>query len=69
MYAIRSYYAPIIPRVSGYVQKIYVKDNQYVKKGDTLFVIDNSDYLVRFEDAQAALLAAESNLEVSYNFV
>ncbi|MCO6176062.1 HlyD family secretion protein [Flavobacterium sp. NRK F10] len=57
--------SPIIPRVSGYVQKIYVKDNQYVKKGDTLFVIDNSDYLVRFEEAQAALLAAESNLEVS----
>lgn len=57
--------SPIIPRVGGYVQKIYVKDNQYVKKGDTLFVIDNSDYLVRFEEAQAALLAAENNLEVS----
>ena len=57
--------SPIIPRVGGYVQKIYVKDNQYVKKGDTLFVIDNSDYLVRFEEAQAGLLAAENNLEVS----
>lgn len=56
---------PIIPRVTGYIQKIYVKDNQFVKKGDTLFVIDNSDYTVRVEEAKAALLAAESSFEVS----
>ena len=30
---------PIIPRVSGYVDKVYVKDNDYVKKGDTLYSI------------------------------
>ncbi len=56
---------PIIPRVTGYIQKIYVKDNQFVKKGDTLFVIDNSDYTVKVEEAKAALLAAESSFEVS----
>lgn len=56
---------PIIPRVTGYIQKIYVKDNQFVKKGDTLFVIDNSDYIVKVEEAKAALLAAESSFEVS----
>ena len=31
---------PIIPRVSGYVDKVYVKDNDFVKTGDTLFTID-----------------------------
>lgn len=56
---------PIIPRVTGYVEKVYVKDNQFVKKGDTLFVIDNSDYKVKVEEAKAALLAAESSYEVS----
>lgn len=56
---------PIIPRVTGYINKIYVKDNQLVKKGDTLFVIDNSDYIVKVEEAKAALLAAESSYEVS----
>ncbi len=56
---------PIIPRVTGYIKKIYVKDNQFVKKGDTLFVIDNSDYIVKVEEAKAALLAAESSFEVS----
>ncbi|MBN9283803.1 MULTISPECIES: HlyD family secretion protein [unclassified Flavobacterium] len=56
---------PIIPRVSGYVAKVYVKDNDFVKKGDTLFVIDNKDYLVKVEEAKAALASAESSLEVS----
>ena len=27
---------PIIPRVMGYVTKVYIKDNDFVKKGDTL---------------------------------
>lgn len=56
---------PIIPRVGGYVQKVYVKDNDIVKKGDTLFVIDNSDYLVRLHEAEANLLAAENSFDVS----
>ena len=56
---------PIIPRVSGYITKVYVKDNDYVKKGDTLFVIDNKDYLVKVEEAKAALASAESSYEVS----
>ena len=41
---------PIIPKVSGYITKVYVTDNQMVKKGDTLFTIDNSDFLVKIED-------------------
>jgi membrane fusion protein (multidrug efflux system) len=56
---------PIIPRVTGFIEKIYIKDNQFVKKGDTLFVIDNSDYTVKVEEAKAALLAAQSSFEVS----
>lgn len=56
---------PIIPRVTGFIAKVNVKDNQFVKKGDTLFVIDNSDYKVKVEEAKAALLAAESTFEVS----
>ncbi|WP_348798943.1 HlyD family secretion protein [Flavobacterium adhaerens] len=52
---------PIIPRVSGYVSKVYVKDNDYVKKGDTLFTIDKRDYQLKIEEANATYLAAESN--------
>ncbi|AWG26795.1 HlyD family secretion protein [Flavobacterium kingsejongi] len=56
---------PIIPRVTGYVTKVYVKDNDFVKKGDTLFTIDDKDYQVKVEEANAALVAAQGNLEVS----
>lgn len=56
---------PIIPRVSGYITKVYVKDNQIVKKGDTLFTIDNRDYLVKVEEANAALAAAEGSYAAS----
>jgi len=56
---------PIIPRVTGYITKIYVKDNDFVKKGDTLFTIDNKDYIVKVEDAEAALVAAQGNYAAS----
>ena len=56
---------PIIPRVGGYITEVLVKDNNVVKKGDTLFVIDNSDYIVKLEEAKANLAAAESSYEVA----
>lgn len=57
--------SPIIPRVGGYLSKVYVKDNDLVKKGDTLFTVDQLDYLVKIQEAQANLLAAENSYEVS----
>jgi membrane fusion protein, multidrug efflux system len=56
---------PIIPRVSGYVSKVYIKDNDFVKKGDTLFTIDTRDFQLKIDEATANLAAAEGNFEVS----
>lgn len=56
---------PILPRVTGYVTKVYVKDNDFVKKGDTLFTIDDKDYVIRVEEAKAALAAAKGNFEAA----
>jgi len=56
---------PVIPRVPGYVKEIKVADNQYVKKGDTLMVLDDRDFVIKLEEAQAALAAAESNLQIA----
>lgn len=53
----------IIPRISGYVSEIKVKDNQQVNKGDTLVVLDNRDYQIKLEEAEAALTVAKSNLD------
>ncbi len=53
---------PILPRVSGPVLKVFVTDNQTVKKGDTLVTIDKSDYQQRVNAAEAALLAAQAQV-------
>jgi membrane fusion protein (multidrug efflux system) len=53
---------PIIPRVGGPVTKVYVDDNQVVKKGDTLVTIDKADYLQRVNAMQAALVAAQAQV-------
>ena len=62
---IASNISPVIPKVSGYIKKIYVQDNQEIRKGDTLLVIDDMDYKIRVEQAEAALLAAKAQLKVA----
>ncbi len=57
--------SPVIPRVSGYVKDIRVKDNQQVKKGDTLIVLDDRDLVIKVQQAEAALAAAEANVGVA----
>lgn len=56
----------VIPRVSGYVDRILVSDNQYVHQGDTLFIIDIRDLKVRVDEAEAALATAEANVGASH---
>lgn len=52
----------IAPKVQGFVAQILVKENQAVKAGDTLFILDNRDYLLRVQQAEAALHNAEANV-------
>src|ERR1043165_2500839 len=53
----------VIPRVAGYVSEIKVQDNQQVKKGDTLLILDDRDYALKLQEAEAALTVSRSNLE------
>src|SRR5881628_1422170 len=55
---------PILPKVGGFVTDVRVDDNRPVKAGDTLVVLDDRDYRVRLEQADADLgvaLAGVSN--------
>lgn len=54
--------SPVIPRVAGYVKEVRVKDNQMVKKGDTLLLLDERDLILKVQQAEAALATAKSNL-------
>lgn len=53
---------PVIPRIGGYVWEVRVKDNQQVKKGDTLLVLDNRDYIIKLQQAEAALASSQVSL-------
>lgn len=55
--------SPVIARVSGYVNQIRFVDNQYVHAGDTLVVLDDRDYVIKLDQAKAALFAAEKNVQ------
>ena len=52
---------PVIPKVAGYVQRVYVADNQPIKVGDTLVVLDPRDYTVALDQAQANLRGANAS--------
>src|SRR6185369_5259045 len=45
-----------------YVKEVRVKDNQMVKKGDILVVLDDRDLRLKVMQAEAALATAQSNL-------
>jgi membrane fusion protein, multidrug efflux system len=51
---------PVSARVSGYVIKVNVNDNQFVEKGTVLVEIDPRDYEVAVEKARADLASAEA---------
>ena len=52
----------VAPRVSGMVSEVMVKDNQPVKRGDVLFVIDPERYQLAVDKAEVNL--KQAHLEV-----
>ena len=44
--------------------KVRFREHQYVHKGDTLLVLDNSEYYIRVKEAEAALLDAQGTSDV-----
>jgi membrane fusion protein (multidrug efflux system) len=52
--------SPVSARISGYVIRVNVNDNQWVNKGDVLVEIDPTDYQVALVQAQANLANAEA---------
>jgi membrane fusion protein (multidrug efflux system) len=54
---------PVSARISGYVVKVNVDDNQWVQRGATLVEIDPKDYEVAVAQAQANLASAEATAQ------
>ena len=53
----------LVARVSGVIEKINFKPGEFVKKGETLFVIEPTTYKDQFIQAQATLNQGYANIE------
>ncbi len=54
-------------RVTGYLDKVYVKDGDLVKKGDLLFTIDPRPYKAELDRAAGVLEQARSRADLARN--
>lgn len=60
----------IYPQVSGYITSLCVTEGQKVKKGETLFIIDQVPYQAALRTAEANVAAAKASLataQLTYN--
>ncbi|WP_027147811.1 HlyD family efflux transporter periplasmic adaptor subunit [Methylobacter tundripaludum] len=60
---VRANIVGIAPEVSGRIVELHVEDNQYVKQGDLLYVIDPRPYQAKLAQARAELLVAEKEVD------
>lgn len=58
------YVAPLNIRVSGYIREVRFTEHQFVHAGDTLLLLDDSEYRIRVKDAEAALLDARGTEDI-----
>jgi len=57
---IRANVVTVAPDISGWVDDIRVRDNQFVHKGDVLFTIDQERFRLALADAEAALAVKQA---------
>ena len=60
---VRTYVVTMAPEVAGRIVELPVIDNQFVRKDDSLLVIDPTDYKIALELAGAAVRQAQANAE------
>ncbi len=59
----------VSPKVSGHITKVYVDDNQHIEAGMVVAEIDDTDYKVALEKAQAAyekVLLDQKNAQANF---
>ncbi len=61
---VRVQVANVAPQVSGQIVELHVNDNQYVRQGDVLYVIDPVDYQVALDVSKAHLAEAAADLKL-----
>jgi membrane fusion protein, multidrug efflux system len=57
--------SPVISKLNGTINKIFVEDNQVVKEGDTILILDDATYKIAVKQAEIALLSAKKNTSLA----
>lgn len=60
---VRAHIINIAPEVSGTIDQVNINNNQTVKKGDILFIINNDDYLLDVKQAKENYLSVQQHLK------
>jgi len=55
----------ISAKVGGYIQKVFVENNQFVHKGDKLVQIEQKDYRLQVAESNANIVQTEGQLAVA----
>jgi membrane fusion protein (multidrug efflux system) len=66
---LEEYINPVNTRIPGYIKEVRFDEHQNVKKGDTLVIIDDREYKIQVEQAEAAYLAAQASRNVTASSV
>lgn len=62
---VKQHITPVNTRVSGFIQKICFEEYQPVHKGDTLLIIEDSEFRLRLAQAEADLENARSGQQAT----
>jgi len=61
---VQEYINPVISRAGGFIVAMKFEENQRVKRGDTLLLVDNQEYVIQQEQTEASLMNARAQLLV-----
>lgn len=62
---VEAHMVQVAPKVTGQIIELNVEDNQRIKEGDVVAVIDKDDYQIRFEQADADYQKELANQKVA----
>jgi multidrug resistance efflux pump len=60
---VRAFVVMMAPEVSGRIVELHVTDNQYVRKGDLLMVIDPTNYTIAVSQGEASVQQAQASVQ------